>query len=183
MRGAGEEHTSGADMHITAAGGVVFRIGRDEKPVAGLNQSGHEPGYLNKQDSTRGGTSAVQILLIYRNGFWDLPKGKRDVGESIPACAAREVAEEVHCEIPALLTMIARTEHTYEQGGKTIDKTTWWYSMVIKPGELLPQIEEGIQAVEWVDLAEARSRVGFDNLVTALDAFSQWFDNLQIASV
>ena len=27
------------------------------------------------------------FLLIFRRGFWDLPKGKLDVGESIPDCA------------------------------------------------------------------------------------------------
>ena len=34
------------------------------------------------------------FLLIYRRGFWDLPKGKLDLGESIPECAVREVQEE-----------------------------------------------------------------------------------------
>lgn len=33
--------------------------------------------------------SSRQYLMILRNGIWDLPKGKREKGESIPATAAR----------------------------------------------------------------------------------------------
>jgi 8-oxo-dGTP pyrophosphatase MutT (NUDIX family) len=34
-----------------------------------------------------------ELLMIYRRGFWDLPKGKLDPGERIEACAIREVQE------------------------------------------------------------------------------------------
>ncbi|MCC5926587.1 MAG: NUDIX domain-containing protein [Bacteroidetes bacterium] len=145
------------DTHITAAGGVLFRL-----PLTSVQLPITDVG-------------DVEVLLIYRNGFWDLPKGKRDVGESIPACAAREVAEEVDCHMPMLLNMISRTEHQYEQDGVRIAKTTWWYAMVIKPGELKPQKEEGIERVEWVKLPKAKKKVGFDNLVEALSAFEKWF--------
>ncbi len=39
-----------------------------------------------------------QYLLIFRNGMWDLPKGKREKGESTAENAVREVMEE--CGIP-----------------------------------------------------------------------------------
>jgi len=35
-----------------------------------------------------------KVLFIYRNDKWDLPKGKLDKGETIEACAIREVEEE-----------------------------------------------------------------------------------------
>ena len=35
-----------------------------------------------------------EILWIFRRGFWDLPKGKLDDGETIQSCAIREVEEE-----------------------------------------------------------------------------------------
>ncbi len=35
-----------------------------------------------------------EILMIFRRGKWDLPKGKLDKGESLEACALREVEEE-----------------------------------------------------------------------------------------
>ena len=34
------------------------------------------------------------ILMIFRNGKWDLPKGKLEIGESVEECAIREVEEE-----------------------------------------------------------------------------------------
>ena len=39
-----------------------------------------------------------EFLLIFRNGMWDLPKGKREKGESTAENAVREVMEE--CGIP-----------------------------------------------------------------------------------
>ena len=41
-----------------------------------------------------------QLLMIFRNGKWDLPKGKLEVGENIEQCAMREVEEE--CGISGL---------------------------------------------------------------------------------
>ena len=32
--------------------------------------------------------------MMYRRGKWDSPKGKLDAGETIEACAVREVMEE-----------------------------------------------------------------------------------------
>jgi 8-oxo-dGTP pyrophosphatase MutT (NUDIX family) len=32
-----------------------------------------------------------EILMIFRRGFWDLPKGKLDPDETIEHCALREV--------------------------------------------------------------------------------------------
>lgn len=131
--------------------------------------------YRISPQSPQADLSDVEVLLIHRNGFWDLPKGKRDAGEAIPACAAREVAEEVDCEMPMLLDMLARTEHVYKQGGMCIAKTTWWYAMVIKPGRLSPQKNEGIDEVKWMKLSKAKEKVGFDNLVQALIAFEVWY--------
>ena len=36
-----------------------------------------------------------KLLFIFRNGKWDLPKGKIDEGESIETAALREVEEEL----------------------------------------------------------------------------------------
>ena len=35
-----------------------------------------------------------ELLMIFRNGKWDLPKGKKEKGEEIESCAKREVQEE-----------------------------------------------------------------------------------------
>ncbi len=35
-----------------------------------------------------------EVLFMFRKGKWDLPKGKLDPGETMDACALREVMEE-----------------------------------------------------------------------------------------
>ena len=39
-----------------------------------------------------------ELLIMFRRGKWDLPKGKLDEGETIEACALREVREETGIE-------------------------------------------------------------------------------------
>ena len=91
------------------------------------------------------------ILFIFRNGVWDLPKGKVETGEDLVDAAVREVEEE--CGIKALVVekKLTETYHIYSLNNKYILKETHWYKMKTeKEQELIPQLEEGITKVEWV---------------------------------
>ena len=93
-----------------------------------------------------------QLLMIFRNGKWDLPKGKVEVDESIEQCATREVEEE--CGISGLIIVqkLKETYHTYEINGQKILKCIYWFKMKsLFQGDLIPQNEEGITAVVWVN--------------------------------
>jgi len=91
------------------------------------------------------------ILMIRRNGVWDLPKGKVDPGEQPEQTAIREVEEECGIASLQLGGLVAITYHTYEMKGKAILKRTYWYEMRYGAnGEATPQLEEGITEVEWV---------------------------------
>jgi len=93
------------------------------------------------------------ILMIYRNGMWDLPKGKAEKGESIEETAVREVEEEC-CVTVNLLEKIGKTYHTYTHRNRRVLKKTYWYVMDLKSDEFMrPQEEEGIEKVEWMDEA------------------------------
>jgi 8-oxo-dGTP pyrophosphatase MutT (NUDIX family) len=117
------------------------------------------------------------VLLIYRNGVWDLPKGKHEGSEKIRETAAREVSEETGTNLPEKLSYLCDTYHEYREGEKLIGKETVWYSMAeSEERELKPQTEEGITRVEWVPLGEAQKRVGYENLKTVLNAFRKQFD-------
>lgn len=95
-------------------------------------------------------------LFIYRNGVWDLPKGKLELGESIEECAVREVAEECGIAEPTISKPLTTTYHTYSLNGKRILKPTYWYLMESSDNsELIPQTEEGITEVRWVSNEEA----------------------------
>lgn len=92
-----------------------------------------------------------KILLIYRKGKWDLPKGKLKKKEGKKEGALREVEEE--CNIKVRLTgEITHTWHTYVRNGKKHLKKTYWYRMeCLDDSRMKPQLEESITDVRWMD--------------------------------
>jgi len=89
--------------------------------------------------------STNKILFIYRNGIWDLPKGRAEKDESIQETAVREVEEECGIENLTLQKLLIITYHVFYQKGKLRMKETHWYLMKsIYHGKLTPQLEEGI---------------------------------------
>lgn len=92
-----------------------------------------------------------EILLIFRRGKWDLPKGKLDEGEELEACAVREVEEETGLQQISLQKPLCITYHTYYQGTAHILKESHWYLMRTENSQVLtPQTEEDIEKCEWV---------------------------------
>ena len=98
-----------------------------------------------------------EILMIFRRGKWDMPKGKLDKGESIETCAVREVEEETGILDTKLLSPLTTTYHVYDEFGKHILKESHWFSM-FSPGQqkLIPQLSEQITAIEWTDKKRRR---------------------------
>jgi len=94
-----------------------------------------------------------EMLFIYRRGFWDLPKGKIETGESPPQAALREVCEETGLENVELGAALMTTYHTFkERDGRRVLKRTFWYLMETKDLELRPQTEEDIEEAVWMTL-------------------------------
>ncbi len=92
-----------------------------------------------------------EVLLIFRRGKWDLPKGKLDDGETLQECASREVQEETGLREIEIMAEINTTYHTYLQFGKHILKESHWYMMLAKGNEAFkPQFEEDITEIRWV---------------------------------
>ena len=98
-----------------------------------------------------------ELLAIFRNGKWDLPKGKLEKGEEINECAVREVEEETAVSVSSCSeTNFDITYHVYFHQKAFILKSTHWYIMKSKTNvrNLLPQSEEGIDKVEWKSTEE-----------------------------
>lgn len=100
------------------------------------------------------------VLMIYRRGKWDLPKGKCDDGEEITYCALREVSEETGLQSLALGDKICDTYHVYAQNGQQLLKRTAWYKMSGNSNEkLVPQKEENILEAQWIPEQELGLKV------------------------
>ncbi len=99
-----------------------------------------------------------QVLFIFRNGKWDLAKGGTYKGEKMRDTAIREVEEETGVGGLEITDKLIKTYHIFYRRGKYRLKITQWYKMKTKfDGDLVGQIEEGIDKVEWVnpeDVAE-----------------------------
>ena len=92
-----------------------------------------------------------EILIIFRRGKWDLPKGKLDKGEKLEACAVREVEEETGLQKVKLVSPLTITYHTYHEGTRSILKESHWYNMKVSGDQkLIPQIAEDIHEIKWV---------------------------------
>lgn len=98
--------------------------------------------------------SDKEILFIYRNNKWDLPKGKVEENESFPKTAIREVQEECGIENIEIEKFVMCTYHIYTENDQEILKISHWYKMQSLDEKnliLKPQIEEGITKVVWKD--------------------------------
>jgi 8-oxo-dGTP pyrophosphatase MutT (NUDIX family) len=96
-------------------------------------------------------TPNQNVLLIFRRGKWDLPKGKLDDGEALDVCAIREVEEETGLTHIHLKEKLLITYHTYYEKDEHILKETHWYLMHVQnEQELIPQTDEDIEKCEWI---------------------------------
>lgn len=92
-----------------------------------------------------------EILFMFRRGKWDLPKGKLDEGETIEACAVREVEEETGLTNIHLGKLIGITNHKYTMDNILYEKDTHWYEMKVNDEQtLVPQTEEDILELKWI---------------------------------
>ena len=113
-----------------------------------------------------------KLLMIYRNGFWDLPKGKIEINESEIECAYREVEEECGIDKLSVIKFLKYTYHTYVEDGQHILKKTSWYLMSSDfKKKLTPQKSEGILEVIWVSKNEIPCKLdnSFENIKDLLN--------------
>ena len=149
-------------MPIKIYFGNDFQIIRDERELSDL---------LREYTYVRAAGGIVrnadnQILMIYRRGVWDLPKGKVETGEKNEEAAVREVLEETGVEARITHPIPFSTFHTYDTYGPKMLKETLWYEMAAITGSTRPQTEEDIFEVVWVDRARIPNLI--ENSYTSL---------------
>tara|TARA_B100000427_G_C15288855_1_gene498794 strand:- start:12 stop:608 length:597 start_codon:yes stop_codon:yes gene_type:complete len=91
-----------------------------------------------------------QYLFIYRNKKWDLPKGRMRKNEMIIDAAVREVEEETSVRDLIVKKQLPITYHIFKRNRKYKLKKTYWYLMETSyNGQLVPQLNEGIEKAVW----------------------------------
>ena len=98
-----------------------------------------------------------EVLLIYRRGHWDLPKGKFEKNEKKKECALREVEEEtgvknlqIEDKVKLYYNGKKTTYHTYRYKRKPTIKPVYWYVMSAPKQRLIPEESEDITKAIWV---------------------------------
>ncbi len=93
-----------------------------------------------------------EVLMIFRLGKWDLPKGKSDKGEILERTAIREVEEECGIDSLEITKTLSQTYHAYKVGNDSMElKRTQWYLMRVREWQRpQPQTSEHITKAVWV---------------------------------
>lgn len=113
------------------------------------------------------------VLMMFRRGKWDLPKGKLDKGESIEECAVRETEEETGLKNITLLSHLITTYHTYHEGTKFMLKESVWFKMKVSGEQkLVPQTTEQITKLDWVTKPDLEKYIAntFPSVIDVLNA-------------
>lgn len=91
------------------------------------------------------------VLFIFRNGKWDLPKGGTEKNETMEETAIREVEEETGVTGLKIINKLPKTYHIFKRNGRYKLKVTYWYEMQTDfNGIPQAQEEEGIEKVAWI---------------------------------
>lgn len=117
--------------------------------------------FLKKLPKVKAGGGKVyndnnEVLFIFRNNKWDLPKGKKEKGETIEDAAIREVEEETGVKGLSIVKPLEITYHIFKRNDKVKTKITHWFEMKTDfKGALKPEENEGITKVEWLNEEQA----------------------------
>ena len=101
-----------------------------------------------------------ELLMISREGHWDLPKGMVESAEHLSAAALREVREETGVQHLTLGKLMLKTYHIYDKyGGWHLKQTSWFRMYAAEKQVTVPQQEEGITEAVWVPKELCRTRL------------------------
>ena len=102
-----------------------------------------------------------EVLFIFRNGKWDLPKGGIEKDETIENAAMREVEEETGVSGLKITEKLQKTYHVFKRNGIFKLKITYWFKMQTNfTGKTCPQEKEGISKAVWLKPTEIEAALG-----------------------
>ena len=109
----------------------------------------------------------LELVIVHRPRYddWTFPKGKAESGETDEQTAHREVLEETgfDCELGDELPSVTYRDH------KDRSKIVRYWVMHVQSGTF--EVNEEVDALEWVSPVEAGERLTYDHDVDVLSAF------------
>jgi 8-oxo-dGTP pyrophosphatase MutT (NUDIX family) len=124
----------------------------------------------------------AELLMIFRRGSWDLPKGKMDPAETKMEAGLREVKEETGLVNVQLIEKLCTTYHIFiDRSGRRVLKPSYWYLMFTTDINLIPQKEEDIESAVWVKLSEiktAKYTPMYSNIMEVIEKYEYDFIRL-----
>lgn len=98
------------------------------------------------------------LLLMFKRGKWDMPKGRIEENSAREETALREVQEETGLNIKKLTIQakLVSTWHTTRHNNVKYLKKTHWYLIDYdgNDDDTDPQVKEGIIECRWVHLSD-----------------------------
>ncbi|WP_285645903.1 NUDIX hydrolase [Lentzea sp. NBRC 102530] len=110
----------------------------------------------------------VEVAVVHRQRYddWSLPKGKLDPGETIPACAVREIAEET-----GYSSVLGRHLRQVSYSVRGVPKTVDYYAALAVSGSFAEN--EEVDELRWLPVAEASALLTYEPDREVLEEFSR----------
>ena len=118
----------------------------------------------------------LEVLAVHRPRYndWSWPKGKLDPGETLPACAVREVAEETRVTIDLGIPLPTLR---YPIAGGKMKVVRYWAAQETAPDSPAASAREPVKAatkheideIAWLTVDEARERITFHDDLRPLE--------------
>jgi len=116
-------------------------------------------GLIIFRDTDRGRSV---LLLHYRGGHWDFPKGHVEKGETEQQTATRELREETGItDVKLLDGFRGRVQYSFRRGDRNVKKQVVYYLAQTPIARVKLSWEH--QGYEWLPRQEALERLTYDN--------------------
>ena len=107
-------------------------------------------------------TSRFYLLLHYKEGHWDFPKGHVESNESELETAIRETKEETGItDIEIVPDFHEKLEYSYLRDGKKMQKSVFFFLGKTKTSKVVISNEH--IGYEWLSFSSAKERLTYEN--------------------
>lgn len=129
---------------------------------------------------TNKATRMREFLLIQSlGGYWGLPKGKLEEGETPRQAALREIHEETGLSVELFPDFEQATSYLFKnRAGQLVSKKVTYYIAEVMDAAV--KIDHEHVAWEWVPFAEAERRFSFENMRQILQVAEQYIGTHKI---